>query len=74
MKKMIRLVLPVATLMVAFFATNGISFATKEMAKTEKKACTTCHEKGAPSKTNLNDVGKYYKAQKTLVGAPEAKK
>jgi hypothetical protein len=60
--------------MVAFFATNGISFATKEMAKTEKKACTTCHEKGAPSKTNLNDVGKYYKAQKTLVGAPEAKK
>ena len=74
MKKMIRLVLPVATLMVAFFATNGISFATKEMAKTEKKACTTCHEKGAPSKTNLNDVGKYYKALKTLVGAPEAKK
>jgi cytochrome c553 len=74
MKKMIRLVLPVAMLMAAFFATNGISFATKDMAKTEKKPCTTCHEKGAPSKTNLNDVGKYYQAKKTLVGAPEAKK
>jgi cytochrome c553 len=72
---MIRLVLPVAVLGVAFFATSGIGFATKEMAKTEKKPCTTCHEKGgAPTKTNLNDVGKYYKAKKTLVGAPEAKK
>jgi len=57
MKRTIRLVLPVATLVVAFFATNGIGFATKEMAKTEKQPCTTCHEKGAPSKTNLNDVG-----------------
>jgi len=74
MKRMIRLVLPVATLLVAFFATNGIGFATKEMSKTEKKPCTTCHEKGTPSKTNLNDVGNYYKAKKTLVGAPEAKK
>ncbi len=74
MKRTIRLVLPVATLLVAFFATNGIGFATKEMAKTEKKPCTTCHEKGAPTKANLNDVGKYYKAKKTLVGAPEAKK
>ncbi len=74
MKKTIRLVLPVATLLAAFLATNGIGFATKDMAKTEKKPCITCHEKGAPSKTNLNDVGKYYKAKKTLVGAPEAKK
>jgi hypothetical protein len=74
MKRTIRLVLPVATLVVAFFATSGIGLATKEMAKTEKKPCITCHEKGAPTKTNLNDVGKYYKAKKTLVGAPEAKK
>ena len=74
MKRMIRLVLPVAMLGLAFFATSGIGFATKDMAKTEKKPCVTCHEKGAPSKTNLNDVGKYYKAKKTLVGAPEAKK
>jgi|GEM_PF-927468 len=74
MKRMIRLVLPAATLAVAFFATSGIGFATKEMAKTEKKPCLTCHEKGAPTKTNLNDVGKYYKEKKTLVGAPAPKK
>lgn len=74
MKRTIRLVLPVATLLVAFFATYGIGLATKEMAKTEKKACVTCHEKGAPTKANLNEVGKYYKAKKTLDGAPEAKK
>ncbi len=74
MRRKIRLVLPVATLLVAFFATYGISFATKEMAKTEKKPCATCHEKGAPTKANLNEVGKYYKEKKTLVGAPEAKK
>lgn len=70
MKRVFRLVLPVATLLVAFFATNGLIFATKEMAKKEKKACTMCHEKGTPSKDNLNNVGKYYKAKKTLDGAP----
>ena len=70
MKKVIRLVLPVATLLVAFIATNGVVFATKEMAKKEKKACTVCHEKGTPSKTNLNATGKYYKEKKTLDGAP----
>lgn len=74
MKRKLRLVLPVATLLVAFLATNGIGFATKDMAKTEKKPCVTCHEKGAPTKANLNEVGKYYKAKKTLAGAPEAKK
>lgn len=73
MKKFFRLVLPAAALLVAFFATNGIGFATKEMAKAEKKPCITCHEKGAPSKTNLNDTGKFYKEKKTLVGAPEKK-
>lgn len=70
MKRLIRLVLPVATLLVAFFATNALVFATKEMAKKEKKACTTCHQKGTPGKANLNEVGKYYKAKKTLDGAP----
>jgi len=70
MKRAIRLVLPAATLLVAFLATNGLVFATKEMAKKEKKACTTCHEKGTPTKENLNNVGKYYKAKKTLEGAP----
>jgi len=70
MKRVIRLVLPVATLLVAFFATNGLVFATKEMAKKEKKQCTWCHQKGTPSKDNLNNVGKYYKEKKTLDGAP----
>ena len=37
MKRMIRLVLPVATLLAAFFAASTMSFATKEMAKQEKK-------------------------------------
>ena len=70
MKRVIRLVLPVAALLAAFFATNGVVFATKDMAKKEKKACTTCHEKGTPSKDNLNATGKYYKEKKTLDGAP----
>lgn len=74
MKKTLRLILPVATLLAALCATSGISFATKEMSKTEKKPCTTCHEKGTPTKTNLNATGKFYKEHKTLVGAPEAKK
>lgn len=72
--KAIRLILPAATLVAAFFATSGLSFATKEMAKTEKKPCFTCHEKGkAPTKANplLNEVGKYYKEKKTLDGAPK---
>ena len=70
MKRAIRLVLPVATLLVAFLAANGLVFANKDMAKKEKKACPYCHQKGTPNKDNLNDVGKYYKAKKTLDGAP----
>jgi hypothetical protein len=67
--KALRLVLPVATLLAAFLATSGVSFATKEIGKKEKKPCTTCHTKGK----ELNDVGKYYKDKKTLEGAPEKK-
>jgi hypothetical protein len=74
MKKFFRLLLPVATLLAAFFALNGVSFATKEMAKKEQKACNTCHGKGAPSKDNLNETGQFYKAKKTLEGAPAPKK
>lgn len=68
--KSIRLILPIATLIAAFFATSGISFATKEMGTKEKKPCTTCHTKGK----ELNDVGKHYKEKKTLEGAPAPKK
>jgi len=64
--KALRLLLPAATLLAAFFATSGVSLATKEMSKKEKKPCTACHTKGK----ELNDVGKYYKEKKTLDGAP----
>ncbi|MBI5086688.1 MAG: hypothetical protein HZB13_19095 [Acidobacteria bacterium] len=67
--KAIRLLLPVAALLVAFVTT---SFATIEIGKKEKKGCPTCHEKGKATKEDplLNAVGKYYKEKKTLEGAP----
>lgn len=51
----------------------GSAFATVEMSKKEKKPCTTCHEKGKPTKENplLNDVGKFYREKGTLEGAPK---
>jgi hypothetical protein len=63
--KAMRLILPIASLLVAFVAT---SFATQEMAKKEKKACTVCHEKGKATKENplLNAAGKQYKEKGTL--------
>ena len=67
--KALRLLLPVATLLAAFVATSGVTFASKEIQKKEKKPCTTCHTKGK----ELNDVGKYYKEKKTLEGAPVPK-
>ena len=69
--KALRLILPVATLLAAFLATTGISFANKEIQKKEKKPCTTCHVK--TGQKDLNDVGKYYKDKKTLEGAPAPK-
>ena len=42
------------------------SMATKDIAKAEKKACTTCHVKTGDKE--LNDAGKYYKDHKTLDG------
>jgi hypothetical protein len=69
--RMLRLLLPVATLTVAFLVTGGISFANKEIAKKEKKTCTTCHPKG--NMKQLNETGKYYKEKKTLEGAPAEK-
>lgn len=69
--KLTRLILPALTLVVAFFFTSGISFATKEMAKKEAKSCVTCHVKGDMKK--LNPTGQHYKEKKTLDGAPAAK-
>jgi hypothetical protein len=68
--KYLRLILPVATLLAAFLATSGVSWATKEISKKEKKPCTVCHPKG--NLKQLNDVGKYYKDKGTLEGAPKS--
>jgi cytochrome c553 len=69
--KAFRLLLPVATLLAAFVASNA--FGNVEMGKKEKKPCVTCHEKGKATKENplLNAVGKHYKEKKTLEGAPK---
>ena len=64
MKKLIRLILPVAALAAMFLATNSPVLATKEIGTKEKKACTVCHDMkgGAPTKANpkLTDAGKAY--------------
>lgn len=67
--KKLRLLLPLASLLAALIATSGISFATKEMAKKEKKPCTTCHTKA--NAKELNKTGEFYKEKKTLEGAPK---
>lgn len=71
--RVLRLILPVATLLAVFVATNA--FGTVVMGKKEKKACVTCHEKGKATKDSplLNAIGKHYKETKTLEGAPVPK-
>lgn len=64
--KALRLLLPVAAAVLAtLMATNA--FATKDMAKAEKKACKACHDmtKGpiTKEKPNLNADGEAYKAK-----------
>lgn len=70
--KSLRVLLPVAAALATFLAANA--FATGDMAKKEKKPCTTCHDmkagKPTKEKPNLNAVGTYYKEKKTLEGAP----
>ncbi len=68
--KGLRLMIPVAA---AAALLAGSAFATVELSKKEKKPCTTCHEKGKPTKENplLNAVGKFYKEKGTLEGAPK---
>jgi hypothetical protein len=68
--KYLRLFIPVLTLAAAFLATSGVSYATKEISKKEKKACPVCHPKG--NLKQLNDVGKHYKEKGTLEGAPKS--
>lgn len=68
--KYLRVFIPILTLAAAFFAASGVSFATKEISKKEKKPCTTCHPKG--NTKELNEVGKYYKGKGSLEGAPKS--
>lgn len=69
--KRFRLLIPALAVAALFLAGNA--FATPEMNKKEKKPCTTCHEKGKPTKENplLNAIGKFYKEKGTLEGAPK---
>lgn len=68
--KYLRVFIPALTLLAAFALSSGVSYATKEFAKKEKKPCTTCHPKG--NLKELNEVGKYYKDKKSLEGAPKS--
>lgn len=69
--KSLRLMIPIAA--VAALVLAGNAFATVEFSKKVKKPCTTCHEKGKPTKENplLNAIGKFYKEKGTLEGAPK---
>ncbi len=61
----LKVVLPAAILMTGFLVCTTASYGTPEYAKKEKKACTYCHTKMVPDKTemakNQTDAGKYYK-------------
>lgn len=69
--KSLRLMMPIAA--VAALVLAGNAFATVELSKKEKKPCTTCHEKGKPTKEKplLNAIGQFYKEKGTLEGAPK---
>ena len=63
--------LPALLLTAGFLVCVTASWATGEMAKKEKKACTFCHAKTEGKdamKKNLTDAGKYYNEKKTLEG------
>ena len=68
--KYLRVFIPILTLAAAFFAASGVSFATKEISKKEKKHCPTCLPKG--NTKELNEVGKNYKGKGSLEGAPKS--
>jgi len=71
MKRVVRLVFPAAAFAAVLMLAGGAAYATKDFSKKEKKPCLTCHVKAGAK--DLNDVGKYYKEKKTLVGAPAKK-
>ncbi len=69
--RILKLGIPAAAFAVGILLMTSSSFATMEISKKEKKACTVCHVK-AGSK-DLSAAGKYYKEKKTLEGYKPAK-
>lgn len=64
-------ILPAILLAGGFLACVTASWATADMAKKEKKACTFCHAKTESKekmKANLTDAGKYYHEKKSFDG------
>jgi hypothetical protein len=58
MSNLIKIAVSSAVLAAGLMLSTPISFAKPDYMKKEKKACTYCHN--APSKKELNEVGKCY--------------
>ena len=58
MSRLVKLAMPSVILAGGFLVSSPFSFAKPDYMKKEQKACTYCHN--APSKKDLNEVGKCY--------------
>jgi hypothetical protein len=72
-----KLLVPAVLMTVGFFVCTT-AYGTPEYAKKEKKSCTFCHSKVAPTdkelmKKSLTDAGKFYSEHKSLDGYTEKK-
>lgn len=61
-----RVLVPLAILVVGLVAGSGSTSAKPEFTKREKKACVYCHV--SPKSGELNDAGKYYQKNRNLKG------
>ena len=64
--RFLKYVLPAAILVAGLVFTTTTGNATMEISKKEKKTCVFCHVKVGSK--DLNDAGKYFKQNKSLVG------